>query len=108
MSVRKSPKLNPSLSSENMLNKEFSLLERKIIPTVTKRTPRIFPSVGIRFSIIVWRMGVNRTNVPVMNADFVAVVYCSPIVCTANPMYKKTPRINPSLNFFLEMDLNKG
>ena len=42
-------------------------------------------------------MGMNITNVPVINPDFVAVVYWRPTVCVANPMKNNTPKNNPAL-----------
>jgi hypothetical protein len=40
-------------------------------------------------------MGVNTTIIPVMNADFDAVVYSKPTVCVAKPMKRRRPRIDP-------------
>jgi len=49
----------------------------------------------------------NITNVPVINPDFVAVVYWRPTVCVANPMKYNSPKNNPAL-IKLIFEFNKG
>jgi hypothetical protein len=46
---------------------------------------------------------VKRINVPVIKPDFVAVVYCNPIVCVEKPRKYITPKNSPLKTAVREM-----
>ena len=94
------------LISVKISNREFPLLVSKINPDTQSKIPIITSFLGGFFSKKVWKNGVKITNAPVINADFVAVVYFNPIVCVENPTKYISPSNVPSQRTRLLNDLN--
>src|SRR3990172_4112990 len=85
MRVNPSPRLNSDPEGE----------VRKYNPNVTRITPMTLPALGSLRSMAIWNKGVKTTRRPVINPDFDAVVYFSPVVCARKPRNRRTPMISP-------------
>lgn len=80
-----------------ILIEEYLISVRKNKPIITIATPIMFPKFGFVLMITNCTKGIKTMFIPVIKADFEAVVYFNPIVCDKNPMKRNTPSIKPCL-----------